>query len=146
VQAAVAEILAGSAASDDWTRAVRIHEWVYQQVEKTPTLSIPSALDVLEQRRGDCNEHAVLYTALARAAGIPTRIAIGLVWSDELDGFFYHAWPEVYTGARWRWIDPTLGQEVADATHVKLLEGGIESWPQLLPFLGKVEVRVEAVW
>ena len=103
-------------------------------------------MPLLEQRRGDCNEHAVLYTALARAAGIPTRIAIGLVWSDELGGFYYHAWPEVHVDGSWRWIDPTLGQEVADATHIKLLEGGIESWPQLLPFLGKLEVRVESVW
>ncbi len=104
-------------------------------------ISIPSALEVLEQRRGDCNEHTVLFTALARAAGLPTRIAIGIVWSDELEGFYYHAWPEVHLGD-WIWMDPTLGQPVADATHIKLLNGGIASWPSLLPYLGRLEVEV----
>ncbi|HUP23198.1 MAG TPA: transglutaminase-like domain-containing protein, partial [Thermoanaerobaculia bacterium] len=152
LRAAAAEILAGAdqdfdqdAAQDDWVRALVLTDWVFENVDKVPTLGIPSALDVLEHRRGDCNEHTVLYTALARAAGIPTRIAIGLVWSDDLEGFYYHAWPEVFAGGRWTWTDPTLGQHGADATHLKLLEGGVESWPQLLPFLGKLEVHVETV-
>ncbi len=60
---------------------------------------------------------------------------------DELGGFYYHAWPEVHVGG-WIWMDPTLDQTVADATHVKLLNGGIESWPQLLPFLGRLRIDV----
>ena len=36
----------------------------------------------------------------------------------------------------------TLGQERADATHLALLEGGIETWPQLLPYLGKIELEI----
>jgi hypothetical protein len=125
-----------------WGRARALHEWVYANLEKEPVISIPSALEVLARRRGDCNEHAVLYTALARSVGVPTRIAIGIVWSDELGGFYYHAWPEVLVGERWIWIDPTLGQETADATHIKLLNGGIETWTQLLPFLGRLEIEV----
>ncbi len=134
---------------DLWQRALRIHEWVFSRLEKEPVVSIPSALEVLEQKRGDCNEHTVLFTALARAASIPTRIAIGIVWSDELEGFYYHAWPEVYleTSAvdprsEWIWMDPTLDQPLADATHIKLLNGGIETWPQLLPYLGKLEIEI----
>jgi len=134
-----AEIVAGE--TDPWRRALRIHEWVFTSLDKEVVLSIPSALEVLENRRGDCNEHTVLFTALGRAAGLPTRIAIGLVWSDELDGFYYHAWPEVHLGG-WVWMDPTLGQPLADATHIKLLNGGIESWPQLVPFMGQLEVEV----
>ncbi len=135
---------------DPWQRSLKIHEWVFSRLDKEPVVSIPSALEVLEQRRGDCNEHTVLFTALARAASLPTRIAIGIVWSDELEGFYYHAWPEVYLevgpqgrpGPGWTWMDPTLGQPLADATHIKLLNGGIESWPQLLPYLGKLEIEV----
>ncbi|MCP4660010.1 MAG: transglutaminase domain-containing protein [bacterium] len=127
--------------TDPWRRALRIYEWVFTSLEKEVVLSIPSALEVLENRRGDCNEHTVLFTALGRAAGLPTRIAIGLVWSDDLDGFYYHAWPEVHLGG-WVWMDPTLGQPLADATHIKLLNGGIESWPQLVPFMGQLEVKV----
>jgi transglutaminase-like putative cysteine protease len=134
-------LLAGAGPSDR-ERAVAIHDWVFEQVAKEPVLSIPSALEVLASRRGDCNEHTVLYAALARAAGIPTRIAIGLAWSDELDGFYYHAWPEVWLDGAWRWTDPTLGQRTADATHLKLLNGGIERWTGILPALGRLEIEV----
>ena len=129
---------------DSWQKAVRIYQWVHDNVKKVAVFSIPSALEVLESLAGDCNEHTVLYAALARAAGVPTRIAIGLVWSDTLKGFYYHAWPEVFAG-RWIWMDPTLGQPIADATHIKLLNGNIEKWTQLLPYLGQLEIEVTGV-
>ncbi|MEE8526280.1 MAG: transglutaminase-like domain-containing protein, partial [Thermoanaerobaculia bacterium] len=128
--------------TDPWRRALRIHEWVYTRLEKEAVVSIPSAIEVLENRRGDCNEHTVLFTALARAVGLPTRMGIGVVWSGELEGFYYHACPEVYLDGRWIWMDPTLDQPLADATHLKLLNGGIESWPQLLPYLGRLQIEV----
>ncbi len=126
---------------EPWGKALKIYEWVFAAVDKTIVLSLPSALEVLRTRQGDCNEHTVLFAALARAAGVPTRIAIGVVWSDDMDGFYYHAWPEVHCG-RWIPMDPTLEQPIADATHIKLIEGSIESWPKLVPFLGQLKVEV----
>lgn len=139
IRAAAREIVGGE--TDPWRRALEIHRWVNENVRKEVVVSLPSALEVLERRRGDCNEHTVLFAALARAAALPTRIAVGLVWSDELQGFFYHAWPEVFVGD-WVWMDPTLGQPLADATHVKLLNGGIESWTGIVPYLGRIEIDV----
>lgn len=130
-------------ATEPWNKAVRINDWVYQNLDKVAVLSVPSALEVLRTREGDCNEHTILFTALARAAGIPARVAIGLVWSDAIEAFGYHAWPEVYIG-RWIPMDPTFGQPLADATHIKLLDGGIEHWAQLLPFLGQIHIEVLA--
>ena len=63
-------------------------------LEKKPTMSLPSAREVLRTRVGDCNEHTVLYVAMARSLGIPSRIAVGLVYLHG--AFYYHAWPEVY--------------------------------------------------
>lgn len=126
---------------DPWARAQAIYRWVYDNIRKKTVPSVPSALEVLETREGDCNEHTILFTALARAAGVPTRIAVGVVWSDELRGFYYHAWPEVYAG-RWVRMDPTLGQPLADATHVKLATGGISQWAQIMPFLGRLQIEV----
>jgi hypothetical protein len=134
-----AQIVGGE--TDLWRKARKIHDWVFENIEKVPVFSIPSALETLETRQGDCNEHAVLYTALARAAGVPARVACGLVWSDELQGFYYHAWPEVWAG-NWVWVDPTFGQPVADATHIKLVSGSIEQWPQLAPYLGQLQLEV----
>lgn len=128
-------------AAGEWEKAQRIYTWVYEKIEKNPVVSLPSALEVLESREGDCNEHTVLFTALARAAGVPTRIAIGLVWSDELAGFYYHAWPEVFTD-RWIPMDPTLGQSIADATHIKLLTGSIQEWTRLTAYLAKIQIEI----
>ena len=43
--------------------------YVNALLEKKPTVSLPSAREVLRTRIGDCNEHTVLYVAMARAAG-----------------------------------------------------------------------------
>jgi hypothetical protein len=142
IRAQAAEIVAGE--RDAWRRAVLIERWVHDNLAKRPVLSLPSALDVLKRREGDCTEHTVLYTALARAAGIPTRQVVGLVWSETLQGFGYHAWPEVFAG-RWLWVDPTFGQEVADATHIRLHSGAVQSWEEAFASLGRLQVQVVEV-
>ncbi|HUK39692.1 MAG TPA: transglutaminase-like domain-containing protein, partial [Candidatus Acidoferrales bacterium] len=53
--------------------AVLLKDWVYRSLAKEPTVSIPNALEVLQSKKGDCNEHTVLFNALARAAGLPAR-------------------------------------------------------------------------
>ena len=93
--------------------------------------SIPNALQVLETRAGDCNEHAVLFAALARAVGLPARVVAGVVYADG--AFLYHAWDEVWLGSGWLSVDPTFDQMPVDATHVKLVEGGPETHAALVP-------------
>ena len=113
--------------------------WVYANIEKKPTLSIPSALEVLATKQGDCNEHAVLLTALCRAAGVPCRVAAGLV---HLNGsFFYHAWCEVFLG-RWVSVDPTMDQFPADVSHIKFVDGDMENQISILRLIGKLEIDV----
>ncbi|MEZ5287612.1 MAG: transglutaminase-like domain-containing protein [Vicinamibacterales bacterium] len=90
-------------------RAERLTRYVNALIEKRPTVSIPSAVEVLRTRVGDCNEHTALYVAMARAAGIPARIAVGMV--SVRNAFYYHAWPEVFLedpGGRGVWwpVDP----------------------------------------
>ncbi len=119
--------------------AERLTHWVYGHVEKRLTVSVPSAVQALEERRGDCNEHTVLYVALARAAGLPARSAAGLVY---LDGrFYYHAWPEVWLGD-WIAVDPTLDQFPADATHLRFVVGGLARQVELVRMIGKLKLEV----
>jgi hypothetical protein len=135
-----AEITGGSAATEE--SIARILRWLDHNVEKAP-LDVFSALDVLQQRKAECQGHAYLYTALARAAGIPTKVVNGLVYSDEQQGFLYHSWTESRVGGRWQAVDPTFGQLAADATHIKLVEG--ENLAELMPlteWVGKVKIRV----
>jgi len=120
--------------------AVRmISSWIYQNLEKRPTLSIPNALAVYEMRAGDCNEHSVLFAALARAVGIPTRIAAGLLYTEGR--FYYHAWNEVYLG-EWIAVDPLMNQVPADPTHVRLVTGELDRQVELVRALGRLSIKV----
>lgn len=117
----------------------RLLDWTYTEIEKTPTVSLPTALEVLDSKRGDCNEHAVLFTSLARAAGIPARVAAGVVYLEG--AFYYHAWSEVWLG-QWIAVDPTFHQMPADATHIKFVEGGPEQHMALLKVIGQIKMEV----
>jgi len=102
-----------------------------------------SARDVLDAKRGECQGHAWLYAALARALGVPTRIVNGLVYAPEYGGFLYHSWAESLIDGDWRAVDPTFGQAQADATHIALGRG--ESMADLVPlveWMGKTTIRV----
>jgi hypothetical protein len=134
----VARRIAGGS-TDPLVVAQRLNEWVYGELKKDVTLSVPSALQVLEARSGDCNEHTVLYVALARALGLPTRTAVGLV--HIRDSFYYHAWPEVWLG-EWVAVDPTLGQYPADASHLRFLIGGLARQVELIRLIGRLQLEV----
>jgi len=125
---------------DDSLKVVALTDWVYSNIEKDLSISLPSAIDVLRVRRGDCNEHTFLFTAMARAISIPAKICLGIVYKEGL--FYYHAWPAVYINGRWLPVDPTFGQHMADATHIKLLEGGVESQAGLMRVVGNLSVKV----
>ena len=114
--------------------------WVFRHLEKQPVASISGAVDILDTGVGDCTEHTTLYTALSRAAGIPTKVHVGLVY---LQGrFLFHAWPVVNIHGEWVDVDPSLDQFPADATHIALLEGDFENLSALIPVLGNIEIRV----
>jgi transglutaminase-like putative cysteine protease len=129
-------------------KAERLTRYVNALLEKKPTVSLPSALEVLRTKVGDCNEHTALYVAMARAAGIPARIAVGLVYVRGAQGaFYYHAWPEVYLdeGAGlglWLPVDPTLNQFPADGTHLRLVRGGLEEQATILPLIGRLRMTI----
>ena len=87
---------------------------------------------------GDCNEHTVLFIAMARALGIPAMMSTGLVYTN--DGFYYHAWPKVYMG-RWVHLDPTFGQSIADATHIELASGDFSAQAKIAMTMGKIKIE-----
>ena len=130
-------IVAGKSTALEKVRA--LVDWVHQNIEKRPVLSLPDALSTLKNRVGDCNEHAVLFAALARAAGIPCRLEAGLVY---LKGrFFYHAWNLVYLGS-WITIDALFGQVPADVSHIRLVTGSPRQQLDLMGLIGKINLKV----
>jgi transglutaminase-like putative cysteine protease len=126
-------------------RAEELTRYVNAILEKKPTVSLPSAREVLRTKIGDCNEHTALYVAMARAVGIPARIAVGLVYVRG--AFYYHAWPEVYLDEGsgrgfWLPVDPTFNQFPADATHLRLARGGLDKQAAILPLIGHLKITL----
>src|SRR5207248_3218663 len=83
--------------------------------------SSPHALQdfVLRTRRGFCEQFALAFAEMARAVGLPARVAVGYHASAlGKDGRFHvmgddaHAWPEVWLGygVGWYAFEPTKGQ------------------------------------
>jgi len=124
---------------DRWTVAVKTGQWVYRNLKKTYSPEIPVASSILENRQGDCNEHSVLFIALARALGIPSNMSAGLVYAN--DRFLYHAWPKVHVG-QWVHLDPTFGQSIADATHLELAAGDFSEQAKIAMTMGKIKIEI----
>jgi Transglutaminase-like superfamily len=96
----------------------------------------------IKSRRGNCQTHAKLYAAVARAAGIPTRFVSGLV-SRNGSSFIYHSWTESWLDGKWVAVDPTFGQLPADPTHLAFFEGHTPAeLSPILGMIGKIRLKV----
>jgi transglutaminase-like putative cysteine protease len=120
-----------------------INQWVYSHVRDSFTVALPRSIDLLKNPEGDCKAHTILFTSLARAAGIPTKMAMGVVLMP--DGYFYyHAWPLVYLNG-WVPADPTFGEFPADATHIILASGDLTNWMDILGVVGRLQINIMRV-
>ncbi|MBN1395099.1 MAG: transglutaminase family protein [Pirellulales bacterium] len=107
--------------SDPWRVAVALEKFVNREVKKKNfTQAFATAAEVAKSGEGDCSEHAVYLAALARARGIPARVAFGLVYDEGLQAFGFHAWTEVFIKDRWIPIDGTLALGGVGAAHLKI--------------------------
>ncbi len=123
--------------------AAMLNRWVYHNLEKKISPGIPSAVQVLEAKSGDCNEHTALYVALARSVGLPARTAVGVMYHPRYGRFYFHAWPEVWLG-QWVAVGPTWGQFPADASHLRFVIGGLARQVELVRVLGRLRIDVVA--
>jgi hypothetical protein len=138
---------------DPWKKALRIERWVNQNMRVRTHEALAGADHVAKTLEGDCTEFAMLTAAMCRAAGVPSRTAVGLVYADTRTGpvFAFHMWTEAWTDGAWRPIDATLGKGGVGAAHLKIAD---QSWHEersltpLLPVvrvLGKLSIEVVEV-
>lgn len=120
--------------------ACKLREWVQTHVQPSTDAATPlSAVGILKQRTGCCRHNSVLYAALARSVGISTRLAGGLIYDSG--AFRFHVWNESWVG-QWVGIDPTYPGDFVDATHIKLVEGGVGDLPSLGRVVGRLRVEI----
>jgi hypothetical protein len=100
--------------------------------------------EILESREGDCTEHALLLAALLRKAGVPSRLAYGLIMTEV--GFIGHAWVELHSDARWHWLDPSFpaGRPYGLKVRLGVMDPAEPVWASLSLDLLKVIGNVEA--
>jgi transglutaminase-like putative cysteine protease len=141
--------------TDPWKKALRIERYVYENIDKKNfTEAFATADEVARTMEGDCTEHSMLSAAMCRAAGIPSRTALGLVYVDhKMKGpvMAFHMWTEVWVDGQWVPIDATLGRGYVGAAHLKITDHSwydIQSLTPLLPVLrvlGKLSIEVVQV-
>lgn len=119
----------------------KIRAWVYGNLRVKSDIGITrSGSDVLKSKVGVCRDYAILFASLARAAGIPSKVVSGLIYTDG--AFYYHAWVECYVG-KWIPFDATLPSDFVDATHVKLAEGDATTMFSLAKVIGSLRVELQ---
>ena len=120
----------------------RLVKFVYHYIEDDYTANPLTVLDIIEKKRGDCSEHAKLFTVMARAMGIPCRTVGGLVYlGDEFQEFGLHAWNEVVIDGMWIPVDPTWGQILVDATHIRFSADMSKEW-EIMAVIPKMKIEV----
>jgi len=96
--------------------------WVYRNVVYQVTVG--TALDAWETRKGDCGPKSLLAISMLRSVGIPARLVGGMLYANGK--FAQHNWVEAYLGKKAGWIplDPTTGEaEKLNAGHITLWLG-----------------------
>ncbi|MBI3860591.1 MAG: transglutaminase domain-containing protein [Planctomycetia bacterium] len=139
--------------SEPWKQSQLMEKWVAENLkQKNFSTLLASAAEVAKDLSGDCTEHAVLLAAMCRARGIPSRVAVGLVYVPSLASFGGHMWTEVYVRGKWVPLDATLGRGGIAADHIKFGDSSFSSDGDVSPIMSflplvaalskmKIEVR-----
>ncbi|MGF7151104.1 transglutaminase-like putative cysteine protease [Sphingomonas zeicaulis] len=88
-------------------RVIAMRDWIARHFSYVPGASDAetTALDTFVKRQGICRDYAHVMITLARAAGIPARIAS--VYALGVEPPDFHAVAEVFLGGAWHLVDAT---------------------------------------
>ncbi len=127
-----------------------MEKWTYDNItRKTLRVAFANAAQVMQQREGDCTEHSLLLASLLRAAGIPSKIVIGLVYSEKPEkAFGYHMWVKAYIG-EWINLDPSFPDKNFNPTHIALAESSFnklsdktDNLLKILKFINNINIQI----
>ncbi|MBC2667019.1 transglutaminase family protein [Novosphingobium flavum] len=115
-------------------RVIAMRDWIHEHFNYVPGASNAdtTAVDTFVSRRGVCRDFAHVLICLARASGIPARIAS--VYALGVDPQDFHAVAEVFLGGEWHLVDATrmaregamakigIGRDAADVAFMTAYE------------------------
>ncbi len=104
----------------------KIYRWLKAEFEGYKgggrTIGVVTVDQLLEERRlSGCNDHGLVFAAVARHLGYPAIMVItnSIAWIDqyqegEVEGFVGHVFVEIYMNGKWVLIDSTNGWYVEE--------------------------------
>ena len=130
--------------TDGWLVTQKMLGWVYQNMQAEMIPQTLTTEEILARRRGKCAEYAIVFAAMARAAGLPTRVALGERYQDGV--WIGHMWNEVWLG-EWVAVDPSHGQSAPDALLLKFVDSPEVMGTQKvrMGLIGKLGISIESV-
>ena len=116
--------------SDPVESLLRLGDTLFRNFEYTPgsTNAASKIEEILETRRGVCQDYAHVMIAIARSWGIPTRYVSGYMYltgmyGEQVSESATHAWVEcLLPDLGWFGFDPT-NATIADERHVRIAVG-----------------------
>jgi transglutaminase-like putative cysteine protease len=126
VQRTVLEIVGPE--KDPFRKAILLKNWVSGRMTFDLGIAFAPSSEVIRNLRGTCAEYAILLATLARAAGIPSRYLMGLVYLNGIWGG--HAWTEMLIDGTWVQMDAAVnGPGASDAARLYFAESSLDAGP-----------------
>jgi transglutaminase-like putative cysteine protease len=128
---------------DIGAKVIGIRDWIASHLDYVPGASDcdTTALDTFVKRQGICRDYAHLMITMARAAGIPARIAS--VYAPDVEPPDFHAVAEVFLGGEWHLVDATGMARERDM--VKIGVGRDAADVAFLSAFGTAEMKSQSV-
>lgn len=91
----------------------KLYEYLLRRLDYVESPQSQTVLESLDARKADAYDYAVLFTAMARNAGVPSRPVAGfLVYGNKQT--VNHWWSEFYiNGMGWIPVDPAMGDDMS---------------------------------
>lgn len=127
-------------------KAMKLRDWVSRNLTFDAGFVFAPASEVMRAKKATCAGYAALLAALLRAAGIPSRYLMGMVYANGIWGG--HAWVEAWLEGRWVPLDAALPSPgAADPARIAIARSSLAEGPggSLLAaqkFFGYVTVEV----
>ena len=118
VRKLAAEAVAG--AGDDRSTVQNLLRFTRSYIQEAFNAKSLSVMDIIQSKKGDCAAHSLLFTTLARAAGIPARETRGWMYSgDRNQAFGGHAWSEVILDGQWVPVDSVWAEMPISPVYIQ---------------------------
>lgn len=130
-----------------YEKALHLRNWVATNMTFDLGIVFAPGAEIIKNKRGTCAGYAALLASLLRAAGIPSRYLMGLVYVNGVWGG--HAWVEAWLDGRWVPFDAAVASpEIADAARLVIaassLEEGLgESLTAAQKIFGQVNIEIQ---